>query len=139
MEQDNGISFDEIIYHTQSQDAPHSGNAAIFLQEYQAKTGSMTEVEDNPNLECQCEEYACHCRKQCFCRLFDGTYNGDKILKSNQAPQTIPNSPDHQFKCACSFDGTGGVGMINGGTMDCDCKIADCSCEKKCACKSKNL
>ena len=45
------------------------------------------------------------------------------------------SKPD--YKCSCSFGGIGGAGISNGGFMNCDCRVADCSCSKQCACTSK--
>ena len=94
----------------------------------------------------------CSCHKQCFCRLAGGPFKGIHYPPDANCPvcAKCPNSgsddgdlnnepsvPKQDFKCSCSFEGIGGAGISNGGYMECDCKVADCSCSKKCACKMK--
>ena len=69
-------------------------------------------------------------------------------LDSDSGTPNEPKGPApaaHEFKCTCNFDGIGGqditAGSPNngegaGGSMDCDCKVADCSCAKKCKCRT---
>ena len=33
------------------------------------------------------------------------------------------------------MDGVGGPGISEGGYMECDCKVADCTCSKECQCR----
>ena len=103
------------------------------------------------DLDCECEPYACSCHKQCFCRLAGDPFKGVHYPPDANCPvcAKCPNSgsdgsdvdepaaPKQDFKCSCSFEGIGGAGISNGGYMECDCKVADCSCSKKCACKLK--
>eukprot|EP00753_Platysulcus_tardus_P012832 PLAT3553.19.p1 GENE.PLAT3553.19~~PLAT3553.19.p1 ORF type:complete len:448 (-),score=217.04 PLAT3553.19:38-1381(-) len=91
---------------------------------------------DKAKLDCQCETYKCHCRKQCFCKLGPTPFNGNIIPSKPVTSPMKPGKADNQFKCTCSFDGIGGASMSNGGSMDCDCKIAACTCEKRCICDS---
>ena len=142
---ENGIAFD---YHEpterkeNSKHEPHSDTAASFLEKSETIMGTTTDsttgATESKMLNCDCEEYACHCRKQCFCKLTDQQYSGDHVLKKKKTAKDLDAKGgliDHQFKCSCSFDGVGGFGLVAGGTMDCDCKVADCACEKRCACK----
>jgi hypothetical protein len=103
------------------------------------------------NLDCDCQPYSCSCQKQCFCRLsadpFAGTHyppnaNCPVCPSCNETPEKDDDDDDNplqkpDYKCSCSFDGVGGAGISNGGYMNCDCRIADCSCSKQCACTSK--
>ena len=105
------------------------------------------------DLDCECEPYACSCHKQCFCRLSGDPFKGTHYPPDANCPvcAKCPGSgsddgdgdggesstPEQDFKCSCSFEGIGGAGISNGGYMECDCKVADCSCSKKCACRLK--
>lgn len=105
---------------------------------------ASTLVQDDADarlLDCDCETYNCHCRKQCFCKLISKPFSGNPVppppVRTAEDGGQSPAVPDHQFKCSCSFDGVGGGGLGKGGSMDCDCKIADCTCEKRCVCRAK--
>jgi len=95
---------------------------------------------DLSKLDCECEEYNCQCRKMCFCQLQEAAFGGNIVPSQNKADATSPsasNIVDNQFKCTCAFETSPGTGALSGGSMDCDCKIADCACEKQCKCKHK--
>ena len=129
---------------------PATANAPIsttFLEVETDETGALND------LDCDCQPYSCTCRKQCFCRLSADPFNGLHYPPNANCPQ-CPSCDDHKeddddddddhkgvskpdYKCSCSFDGIGGAGISNGGFMNCDCRVADCSCSKQCACTSK--
>lgn len=92
------------------------------------------------SLQCDCDTYKCHCKKQCFCKLQEKPFTGTPVPHppTGRAGQQAdaPSVPDHEFKCTCSFDGIGGPGASMGGTMDCDCKVADCTCDRQCLCRA---
>ena len=107
---------------------------------------------DNPDLDCECKPYTCHCLKQCFCRLsadpFQGTHfppeaNCPICPVCSGAPKKKPDQEEktrnieQDFKCSCGYEGVGGPGISEGGYMECDCKVADCTCEKDCQCTKK--
>ena len=57
---------------------------------------------------------------------------------SKNAPQKgkgATKNAEQDFKCSCNLEGVGGPGISEGGYMECDCKVADCTCEKTCQCK----
>ena len=103
------------------------------------------------DLDCECRPYECHCHKQCFCRLsvdpFAGTHFPPEAncpicpvctKPSKNAPQKgkgATKNAEQDFKCSCNLEGVGGPGISEGGYMECDCKVADCTCEKTCQCK----
>jgi len=89
-------------------------------------------------LDCECDTYKCQCRKMCFCQLQEAQFGGNVVPSpsEDQDPEGA-NIVDSQFKCTCDFESAPGTGALAGGTMDCDCKIADCACEKQCKCKIK--
>ena len=111
--------------------------------------------EEGPmdNLDCDCQPYSCTCQKQCFCRLSADPFIGTHYPPNANCPvcpschDTAPDNDEDQdkddevakpdYKCSCSFEGVGGAGISNGGYMNCDCRVADCSCSKQCACTSK--
>ena len=118
---------------------------------------SFLEVEESSgpldDLDCDCQPYSCTCRKQCFCRLSADPFSGIHYPPNANCPQ-CPSCDNHNdddddgngdtkgmskpdYKCSCSFGGIGGAGISNGGFMNCDCRVADCSCSKQCACTSK--
>ena len=115
--------------------AEPSGDDVVLLQK-----SEVLSDDDRKLLDCDCESYKCHCRKQCFCKLLADGFGGNSVPppppKETGEPSKPP-VPDHSFKCTCSFDGVGGGGLSNGGSMDCDCKVADCACEKQCVCRAK--
>ena len=113
------------------------------------------------SVECSCDEFDCTCKKQCFCKTQSQPFpkkqpatcpvctscDGDPIDSSNddedkegeEGSPDKPNPAPHEFKCTCSFDGAGGsenVGGSTSGGMDCDCKVSDCSCVRKCKCRA---
>lgn len=100
--------------------------------------------KDSKQLDCDCETYKCHCKKQCFCRIQPTAFGGQSVPNPTPPKESAedggkqPSIPDHEFKCTCSFDGVGGGGADEGGTMDCDCKVADCTCERQCVCRGSN-
>ena len=76
----------------------------------------VDDSEKQKKLNCDCEEYACHCRKQCFCKMTDKLFDGDNIEKRERGKDDLDprgSFADHQFKCSCSFDGVGGFGLVN--------------------------
>ena len=112
-------------------------------------------------VECSCDEFDCTCKKQCFCKTQSQPFpkkqpatcpvctscDGDPIDSSDddedkegeEGSPDKPNPAPHEFKCTCSFDGAGGsenVGGSTSGGMDCDCKVSDCSCVRKCKCRA---
>lgn len=110
-----------------------------FIQK--AETLVQGAGEDSKQLDCDCETYKCHCKKQCFCRIQSSPFGGQSVPNPTPPKESAedggkePSVPDHEFKCTCSFDGVGGGGADEGGTMDCDCKVADCTCERQCVCR----
>lgn len=114
--------------------------------------------EESEPVSCACDEFDCTCRKQCFCKTqsepfptsqpkacpvcknCDGSplpeSDGDSDDLGNNGMPDKPNPAPHEFKCSCSFDGAGGSKMGSKNAMDCDCKISDCSCVRKCKCRS---
>ena len=107
------------------------------------------------DLVCECEPYECHCQKQCFCRMTEDPFKGlhyppeancpvCPVCSDMKTPGAKSDSdvfpvppPKQDYKCSCSFEGIGGAGLSNGGFMECDCKVADCTCAKKCACRKR--
>ena len=109
-------------------------------------------------VSCACDEFDCTCRKQCFCKTqsepfptsqpkacpvcknCDGTpvpkSDGDDDDMGSGGIPDKPNPPPHEFKCSCAFDGGGGSKMGSKNAMDCDCKVSDCSCVRKCKCRA---
>ena len=103
------------------------------------------------DLDCECKPYECHCNKQCFCRLSTDKFEGTHFPPEANCPVcpicAKPNKEDpkngkgpmtnmeQDFKCSCNMDGVGGPGISEGGYMECDCKVADCTCSKECQCK----
>lgn len=127
----------------------------ISIEDRNTRADTDSATDANKDLDCECEPYTCSCHKQCFCRLtgdpFKGIHyppnancpvcpscpsEGDKSKEENE--EEGASSAKQAFKCSCSFEGIGGAGISNGGYMECDCKVADCSCSKECACKLKN-
>ena len=117
---------------------------------------SMDPKDRGADLACECQPYECHCRKQCFCRLAADPFRGmhyppeancpvcpvcfdspDAGNPGNDATEQAPDdvTVEQDYKCTCSFEGIGGAGISNGGFMECDCKVADCTCDKKCVCR----
>ena len=124
-----------------------------FLEVEEQATTSSSPLND---LDCDCQPYSCTCRKQCFCRLSADPFNGLHYPPNANCPQCPTcdakkkeNDDDDDdddgakgatkpdYKCSCSFDGIGGAGISDGGFMNCDCRVADCSCSKQCSCTSK--
>ena len=103
------------------------------------------------DLDCECKPYECHCNKQCFCRLSTDKFEGTHFPPEANCPVcpicAKPNKEDpkngkgpvtnieQDFKCSCNMDGVGGPGISEGGYMECDCKVADCTCSKECQCR----
>ena len=100
---------------------------------------SGSDPESIAALDCECDTYKCQCRKMCFCQLQEAQFGGNIVPapSEDQAPDGA-NIVDSQFKCTCDFESAPGTGALAGGTIDCDCKIADCACEKQCKCKMKS-
>lgn len=46
-----------------------------------------------------------------------------------------PANSAYEFKCGCFFDGIAGKEVVDKSSMDCDCKVADCQCTRKCKCR----
>ena len=140
-------------------EAIRSRNALLRAQErlltgHQSKIRMAASKDDTTNLDCECKPYECHCAKQCFCRLsadpFQGLHfppeancpvcpvcvgaGGKGSEKSQEGAKT---AIEQDFKCSCNFEGVGGPGLSEGGYMECDCKVADCTCEKECQCRKK--
>lgn len=112
-----------------------------FLQKSEQLLGPKP---DRGMLDCDCDTYKCSCKKQCFCKLQAKGFDGKPVPNppappagDSKAGGDKPSIPDHEFKCTCSFDGVGGGGAAPGGTMDCDCKVADCACDRQCVCRSQ--
>ena len=142
--------------------------APTYLEQDETLKGRQTEgtklsigTRGNKNdrvadLICECQPYNCHCQKQCFCRMTEDPFKGLHYPPEANCPvcpvcsdmktkgpdsddNALPKSPPKQdYKCSCSFEGIGGAGLSNGGYMECDCKVADCTCEKKCACRKRS-
>lgn len=130
---------------------------SLSLLEVGAQAGAQAGAGGDNNLHCSCEEYACHCQKECFCRFASDPFNGiqyppeancpvckycgpnqgggedDEKAHKKNAPSKTPLK-DHDFKCTCALEGIGGPGISDGGSMTCDCRLADCTCDKKCSC-----
>ena len=120
-------------------DALESGSISLIELESSAKMkGDDNEID--AKLDCQCDSYKCQCRKQCFCQLQEAQYGGNIVPAESDSDASDPKGSgivDSEFKCTCAFESAPGSGALAGGTMDCDCKIADCACEKQCDCKMR--
>eukprot|EP00940_MAST-03C_sp_MAST-3C-sp2_P002661 g2661.t1 len=115
-------------------------NGEISMIEVDSEVSQTTGADDiDASLECECDTYKCQCRKMCFCQLQEAQYGGKVVPAMPDADEDPKGSGivDSQFKCTCAFESAPGTGALAGGTMDCDCKIADCACEKQCKCKMK--
>ena len=121
-----------------------NGEDIISMIEIESKVDlgneeSAPDPESIAALDCECDTYKCQCRKMCFCQLQEAQFGGNVVPapSEDQTPDGS-NIVDSQFKCTCDFESAPGTGALAGGTMDCDCKIADCACEKQCKCKMKS-
>ena len=120
----------------------------------QARAKASADANPVKDLDCECEPYECSCHKQCFCRLTGDPFTGTHYPPDANCPvcakcpvsgsdegadgdDEAATTQKQNYKCSCSFEGIGGPGISDGGYMECDCKVADCSCSKKCACKLK--
>lgn len=117
-------------------------NGEISMIEVDSEMSASEETlggDIDANLECECDTYKCQCRKMCFCQLQEAQYGGNVVPAMSKDGDEPKGSGivDSQFKCTCAFESAPGTGALAGGTMDCDCKIADCACEKQCKCKMK--
>jgi hypothetical protein len=125
-----------------------SSGAQINLEK-----GMQGNAKSSTDLDCECKPYECHCHKQCFCRLSTDPFSGTHFppeancpvcpvcsTPGKDAPQKGKGKTkniEQDFKCTCNMDGVGGPGISEGGYMECDCKIADCTCSKECQCKKQ--
>ena len=115
------------------------------------------EASKGEPVKCACDEFDCVCKKQCFCKTQSEPFpitqpsrcptcktcngrapppanppEGDDADEDADKPAPAP----HEFKCTCSFDGAGGKKMGSKNAMDCDCKVTDCQCTRKCKCRA---
>ena len=142
--EENGRHCRTII--TAMDDADEANLALLDLEQVAAP------ALNNDKLDCHCDLFECDCRKQCFCQLagdpFGGPDPGETCPKCpcgeiKMGNEVDPDSPEaeapatisHEFKCGCFFDGIGGKEVTDKSSMDCDCKVSDCSCARKCKCR----
>ena len=133
-------------------------DASVVAQHHAESGGHASDSAASEPVSCACDEFDCTCRKQCFCKTqsepfptsqpkacpvcknCDGTpvpkADGDDDDTGSGGIPDKPNPPPHEFKCSCSFDGGGGSKMGSKNAMDCDCKVSDCSCVRKCKCRA---
>jgi len=101
----------------------HAGTAAAGL------------VPEDVPLGCECGAWACHCNKDCFCKMRAETFGGERLGPKSSMDGIADVSPD--FQCTCDSSEVGGPNPSGGGSIDCDCSEAQCRCERRCACSPK--
>ena len=128
-------------------------SSVVAHHHHSARGGAISEP-----VSCACDEFDCTCRKQCFCKTQSEPFptsqpkscpvckscDGTPVPKPDEDNDDMgssgipdkPNPPPHEFKCSCSFDGGGGSKMGSKNAMDCDCKVSDCNCVRKCKCRA---
>lgn len=114
-------------------DAEHVASGRL-----RSKAQSSQHAEPKPEavpLACECASWACHCEKDCICKMRAETFSGERLGPQSPLAGIADVTPD--FQCTCDTTETGGPNPAAGGSIDCDCAEAWCRCERRCACSPK--
>jgi hypothetical protein len=113
-------------------------------------------LDEETEMDCSCDTYECQCMKNCFCRIGEEEFGGTtvprlKVVEESEEGESKGGDdddkgsddprerglPENQFMCKCSMEAVAAGALMTSNTMDCDCKVADCACQKKCLCRPK--